>query len=188
MRVETVSREFTAAVREGLHTKQREAQQASRAASEARQRAGIRALIPWSSARSEVRQKTEDADHAQRRLVAARDTYKDDIRDALGRAPEEAAARQREQRRWEAKPEVEAARERDRLNREVAQEVRSGDPVIIAAAAEGDLETARQEIIRREKEARREQERREREDLKKFAADLSQRGFPSTGPRPGMRR
>jgi hypothetical protein len=192
--ISAVARELREAERARLASTQRTAEEVARHAAELRQRAGLRTVLPWTAAAREVRQADQAADLARRRLEIAEATHGDDLQAAADRAPHEAAARQREQARWEDRRDVREARERERLNHQVAAAVRAGDPAVTALTASGDLDAARAEIRRREEEARREQERHREEELRR-AMEAARRHDTrpgilesSAGPRPRFGR
>ena len=131
----------------------RNAEEAAWHAAELRQRAGLHAVLPWTAAARELRLADHAAELARRRLDGAEAAIGGDLWAAADHAPDEAAARQRQQREWDERPDVQDARERERLNRMAAAAIRSGDPEITALAAASDLDAARAEVRRREEAA-----------------------------------
>jgi hypothetical protein len=94
-----------------------------------------------------------EAEQAQQAAKGSRLDYRDDLAQADRSAAAEAERRQREQERWEKRPDVRAARREDHGTRLVAAALRSGDPEIKDILKEEDgLRLAREMLLRREAE------------------------------------
>jgi len=129
-----------------------------------------------------------EADQAKRAAKDSRIDYRDDLAQADRTGTAEASRRQRDQDRWEDRPDVKAARKEEAGNRQVVAAVKAGDPEIREALRQEDgLRIARELIARREAEWLAEMQRQQQLHDQRIAATGLRPG-PAPPPAPGFRR
>ena len=130
-----------------------------------------------------------EAEKAQETAKGSRLDYRDDLAQADRSAAAEAERRQREQERWEERPDVRAAKREDHGTRLVAAALRSGDPQIKDILKEEDgLRLAREMLLRREAEQQAQERRQQLHDQRTAATTTALRPGAVAQPTPEFHR
>lgn len=126
-----------------------------------------------------------EAQRAEGDAKTARLDYREDLTQADRSGAAEADRRQREQDRWEERPDVRAARREEAANRMVVAAAKGGDPEIQTALRQEDgLRLAREIVFRRETDRLVEIHRQQLQHARQTAAATTMReSAPAMVPR-----
>ena len=129
-----------------------------------------------------------EAQHAERDAKTSRLDYREDLAQADRSGTAEASRRQRDQDRWEDRPDVRAARREEAGNRQVVAAVKAGDCEIKAALAQEDGLRIARELITMRKAERLAEVQRKRLHEQRTAVATELKPGPAVQPAPRFRR